>query len=137
LAYESDEEEDDESFKKLKSFGEKDILLAAHPESVSRNFDEIASLSKVVRNAKNQIIDPLHRMDPYLSKFEKARVLGVRTLQLQSGSQPFVKLAKPIMDSTLIAQMELDQKVLPFIIQRPDPNGGFEYWEVRDLEIIC
>jgi len=32
-----------------------------------------------------------------------------------------------------IAQLEFKQKKLPFIIRRPLPNGGSEYWNVHDL----
>ena len=32
--------------------------------------------------------------------------------------------------------LELEKKVIPFIIERPIPNGTFEYWKLRDLEII-
>ena len=35
-----------------------------------------------------------------------------------------------------IAQMELDQKKLPFIIRRPIPGGGSEYWRLKDLSVL-
>ena len=35
-----------------------------------------------------------------------------------------------------IAEMELEQKKLPFIIRRPLPNGSSEYWRVSDLELM-
>jgi DNA-directed RNA polymerase subunit K/omega len=35
-----------------------------------------------------------------------------------------------------IARLELAQKKLPFIIQRPLPNGTFEYWRLSDLMIL-
>ena len=36
----------------------------------------------------------------------------------------------------LIAEKELNQKKIPFIIMRPLPNGKKEYWRLQDLEII-
>ena len=41
-----------------------------------------------------------------------------------------------MIDGYNIALLELEQKKIPFIIQRPMPNGGSEYWKVSDLEII-
>jgi hypothetical protein len=36
----------------------------------------------------------------------------------------------------LVAKLELEQKKIPFIIKRPLPNGGSEYWKLSDLEDI-
>ena len=41
-----------------------------------------------------------------------------------------------VIDGYLIALLELEQKKLPFIIKRPFPNGGVEYWNVSDLEFL-
>ena len=99
-------------------------------------YDEIQGLSKVTRNKYNQIIDKLHQTLPILSKYEKTKILGQRTKQLNSGAIPFIKIEKHIIDSYLIAEEELNQKKIPFIIQRPLPNGSFEYWHVKDLEVL-
>ena len=40
------------------------------------------------------------------------------------------------MDGYLIAVKELEEKILPFIVRRPMPNGGSEYWKLKDLELI-
>ena len=36
----------------------------------------------------------------------------------------------------IIASMELKEQKIPYIIRRPIPNGGSEYWKVSDLRII-
>ena len=36
-----------------------------------------------------------------------------------------------------MAELELAEKRIPFIIRRPLPNGGSEYWNVKDLENIA
>jgi DNA-directed RNA polymerase subunit K/omega len=41
------------------------------------------------------------------------------------------------MDGYVIAQKELEDKKIPFIIRRPLPNGGSEFWRLNDLQIIC
>ena len=47
-----------------------------------------------------------------------------------------IPVDKKIIDGYLIAQLELQQKVLPFIIRRPLPGGKSEYWRLADLELI-
>ena len=39
-------------------------------------------------------------------------------------------------DNYNIAEQEIREKKLPFIIKRPMPNGGCEYWKLEDLQII-
>ena len=111
-------------------------IVNFHPESVLHNYDEIEALCKVVRDKNNIVVDELHKTIPYLTKYEKTRIVGQRAKQINSGSTPFVKVPENIIDGYLIAQMELDQKSIPFIIRRPLPNGGSEYWNLKDLENI-
>ena len=71
-----------------------------------------------------------------LTKYEKTRVLGVRAKQINNGSAPFIELKENIIDGYLIAERELAEKKIPFIIRRPLPNRSSEYWRLEDLEII-
>ena len=90
-----------------------------------------------IRRIENDVInDPLHKTYPILSKYEKTRVIGLRVSQLNKGAQPFVTLNKVILDNVLIAEKELREKKIPFIIMRPIPNGISEYWNINDLEHI-
>ena len=107
-----------------------------HPEEVSINYDEVKSLCNVTRDRDGIIVDELHKSIPILTKYEYTNILGFRAKQINEGCKPFVNLEKEIMDGYLIAQIELKQKMLPFIIKRPIPNGGIEYWKLSDLEIL-
>ena len=60
----------------------------------------------------------------------------MRVKQLNSGTIPYITINEKIIDNYLIAQMELEQKKLPFIIQRPLPNNNFEYWKLQDLDLL-
>ena len=71
-----------------------------------------------------------------MTKYEKTRVLGQRAKQLNSGCKPYVNVSENIIDGYLIAEIELKEKKIPFIIRRPLPNGVCEYWKFRDLEQI-
>ena len=113
-----------------------DEILLLHPESKFHNYDEIAAAAVVTRNENNIIVDMLHTTIPMMTKYEKTKVIGQRTKQLDVGNPPFVRVDRPTLDNSIIAEQELQEKKLPFIIQRPLPNGGFEYWHVKDLEVF-
>jgi len=111
-------------------------LVNFHPESAVHNYDEILAMTKVVRDKFGIIVDDLHKTIPYLTKYEKARVLGLRAKQINSGASVFVKVPEKVIDGYLIAELELLEKRIPFIIRRPMPNGGSEYWSIKELENI-
>jgi DNA-directed RNA polymerase I, II, and III subunit RPABC2 len=71
-----------------------------------------------------------------LTKYEKTRILGQRAKQIDNGAKPFVKVPPNVIDGYHVALLELEQKKIPFIIKRPFPNGGVEYWHVSDLEML-
>jgi DNA-directed RNA polymerases I, II, and III subunit RPABC2 len=130
-----DDDDDDEIFDKI-DHSRDSIIQNHHPELKTLNYEEIETLCVVVRDNKGIIIDPLHKTLPILSRYEKARILGERAEQINSGAQPFIEVETSMIDGYLIAMKELEQKKIPFIIQRPLPNGGCEYWRLSDLEII-
>ncbi len=131
-----DESDDGDEFKKLENDISRDYLLSYHPELKQINYAELLSLSKITRNKNGVIIDPLHKTFPYLTKFERAKILGQRAKQINNGSSIFVKVTPNIIDGHTIALMELNQKKIPFIIKRPLPNGVSEYWKVSDLNML-
>ena len=138
---EEDEDEEDDNINYLQKFNNevnRNYILETHPECAIHNQTEIQMLSTIVRNDKNIIIDDLHRTLPFLTKFEKARILGQRAKQINSGSKPFIpsESYSNIIDGYKIAELELKQKLIPFIIRRPLTNGSSEYWKVSDLENI-
>jgi DNA-directed RNA polymerase I, II, and III subunit RPABC2 len=134
-----DEDDDENSEQYLQKFDQtinENYVLNYHPETVLHNYDEISAMTNVTRNSDGIIIDKLHRTIPYLTKYEKARILGQRAKQINAGAYPLVKVPENVIDGLIIAELELKQKRIPFIIRRPLPNGGSEYWKVKDLEDI-
>ena len=132
----SDEETDENYLQKFDIDINKNYLLEVHPECLHHNYDEIEALTVIVRDANNIIIDPLHRTIPFLTKYERARILGQRAKQINMGAQAFVEIPENVIDGIIVAELELKQKKIPFIIKRPLPNGACEYWNVNDLENI-
>ena len=137
--YEDDDEDDDGEMylKKFDREVNENYIVNNHPECMMQNYDEILAMTTVVRDDNNIIIDDLHMTNPFLTKYERARILGQRAKQIETGATPFVKVPENIIDSYLIAEMELQQGRIPFIIRRPLPNGGSEYWKISDLENIA
>jgi len=129
-----DEEPDDDYLQKMNDDVRKKVIEDFHPELKTINYEEVDALATVVRDKQNYIIDPLHRTLPILTRYEKARILGERARQINAGASPMIDVEPTLIDGYLIALKELEQKRIPFIIQRPLPNGTSEYWRVSDLE---
>jgi len=111
-------------------------IIDKHPESQINNYNEVIGLCKVVRDSTNTIIDDLHKTIPILTKYERTRIIGQRVKQLNIGANPFIPIGDNIIDNNIIAEIELKEKKIPFIIRRPLPNGTSEYWRLEDLEIL-
>lgn len=134
---EDEAEEDDNYLQKFDDEINRNYILDNHPECAIHNKTEISAMTQVVRDENGNIIDDLHRTLPFLTKYERARILGQRASQINAGAPPFVaNIPANILDGHLIAEMELELKSIPFIIRRPLPNGGCEYWRVKDLQNI-
>ena len=139
LQPDDDDEEEDNDPDYLQKFDDsikQQIITDFHPELKTHNYDEIDVLSKVVRDNMGTIIDPLHKTLPFLTKYEKTRVLGERATQLNAGAMAMIEVDAYMIDGYVIALKEFEQKKIPFIIKRPLPNGAVEYWKLEDLEVL-
>jgi len=63
---------------------------------------------------------------PLLTRFEKARIMGARALQLSLGAPPFIPIPKSARISLDISMEELEQRVIPITIRRVLPNGDYQ-----------
>ena len=141
LDYTADDDEEimedrDEYYQKIKHHVERSRIFEEHPELRKINHEEIEALCQVIRDAKGRIIDPLHTTLPFLTKYEKADILGKRAAQINEGAPLFIEVDPSIIDGSLIALKEFEERKIPFIIQRPLPNGAMEYWRLQDLEVL-
>jgi DNA-directed RNA polymerases I, II, and III subunit RPABC2 len=73
------------------------------------------------------------RTNPYLTKYEKARIIGIRAQQIASGSIPLVD-SKGLVSPISIALKELKERKIPFIIRRKLPNNTYEDWTIEELK---
>jgi len=133
----SDEESNaEEETDLIENYIEKDIFQNYHPQIKQINNQELQKMIKVKRNDDGIINDENHKTLPILTRYEKAKIIGLRAKQINSGSELFIKAPANIIDGITLATMELQQKKIPFIIRRPFPNGKNEYWDINDLDII-
>lgn len=61
-----------------------------------------------------------------LTRFEKARITGARSLQLSLGAPILTKIPQELTDTIMIAKYELEKKTLPISIRRILPNGLYQ-----------
>ena len=71
---------------------------------------------------------------PYITKFERARVLGTRALQISMNAPVMVELEGET-DPLQIALKELRQRKIPITVRRFLPDGSYEDWTVDELII--
>ena len=65
-----------------------------------------------------------------LTRFERARIISARALQLSLGAPPIIKTTSETITPYAVAKKEFEAKVLPFIVLRKYPSG-----EVKRVEI--
>ena len=112
-------------------------LYQQHPECNLDYMEQvIPKISLQVLPPGGDQADANHRTYPFLTNFERTKIIGLRANQISRGSVPFVSVPKHITDVRDIARLELEQKRLPYLIKRPLPNGTFEYWRLCDLLIL-
>ena len=137
--YDNIDLENNDSMEFLQKFTKEyktDYILSNHQESLNKNYNEIKKFINVTKDNNNNIIDAFHRTIPILTKYEKTKIIGIRLKQLNNGAKPYVTISDTILDNNIIVNMELAQKVLPFIVSRPLPNNTYEYWKLQDLELL-
>ncbi|XP_050291141.1 DNA-directed RNA polymerases II, IV and V subunit 6A-like [Quercus robur] len=68
----------------------------------------------------------------YMTKYERARILGTRALQISMNAPVMVELEGET-DPLEIAMKELRERKIPFTIRRYLPDGSYEDWGVDEL----
>jgi|GEM_PF-589140 DNA-directed RNA polymerase subunit K/omega len=100
-------------------------------QATTENKEEMQKKSSKVKATKKEskIIGP-----PWLTRFEKARILGARATQLAMGAPPLIEVPPNVKDPLEIAKLELEKGVLPLVIKRKLPNGETMY--IRAIELL-
>ena len=120
-----------ELFRKIREGGkvdltEKEIADIDKECEIIRNRETI---TKDLEHEPAEIIDKGGQIvtgPPTLTRFERARIMGARALQLSLGAPVFIEIPKNATSSLEIAMEELKQRVIPIVIRRTLPNGDYQ-----------
>lgn len=122
-----------ESYRKLIEKKDGDTPLTEEErESLEKKLDEMRSRDVVEKVADHEPVEiPCKDQKvtvgpPTLTRFEKARIMGARALQLSQGAPPFIPIPKTARTSLDISMEELEQRVIPITIRRVLPNGDHQ-----------
>ena len=120
-----------EYFRKVRECGREDIT--------EKEIAEIDKECEIIRNREIITKDLPHKKveitskdgqivigPPMLTRFEKARIMGARALQLSLGAPVFIEIPKNATTSLEIAMEELKQRMIPIVIKRTLPNGDYQ-----------
>lgn len=69
----------------------------------------------------------------FLTKFEKAKIIGIRSQMIANGARPCVNVPKDITSSLDIATLEFEQKKIPLLIRRKLTDNSVEDWRLEDF----
>jgi len=112
------------------------FLKQHHPECRLDYVEEVMQKLPLAVYPPDSGADPKHKGVPYLTLFEKTKIIGFRANQLAQGARPLVDLPEYMTDVLEIARLELEQKRLPYILKRPFPDGTYEYIRLADLLVL-
>lgn len=122
-----------ETYRKL--IDRKDLeepLTEKEQDSLEKRIKEIEEREVVEKIEEHEAIEiPCEKNKitigpPTLTRFEKARIMGARALQLSQGAPPFIPIPKTARISLDISMEELEQRVIPITIRRVLPNGDYQ-----------
>lgn len=110
------------------------VLLDQHPE-IWPDYEDTVLERLVIREAYPPT-GANHATYPFLTLYEKTKVLAQRGAELARGAPPFIEVPEYLTDVYEIAKAELEAKRLPYILKRPLPDGEYEYWRLADLMLL-
>ena len=102
--------------------GVEEIKKTTLPEDEIVTYDEVDfELREITYSGKQVLVGPNS-----LTRFERARITGARSLQLSLGAPSLISVPAEVKDSVSLATLELDAKALPISIRRVLPNGLYQ-----------
>mmetsp|Transcript_12162 Transcript_12162/g.20770 ORF Transcript_12162/g.20770 Transcript_12162/m.20770 type:complete len:97 (+) Transcript_12162:23-313(+) len=91
-------------------------------------------------NEESEVINPddatnvsRRKTSMYMTKYERARLLGTRALQISMNAPLAITDTQGLTDPLAIAELELKEKKIPLMVRRYLPDGSHEDWGVDEL----
>ena len=96
---------------------------------------EIEEENKIKEKSKKFNLKPINERETsrFLTKFERAKILGERAIQISNGAKVMVEVDKGVWDPMIIAEKELREKKINYVVRRYLPDGRYEDWDLNEL----
>ena len=130
----------DKAVEMYKKIYERDEISEKEQKDIDHACEIIKNRKIITEAADHEPVEIKNSTDaiatgpPTLTRFEKARIMGSRALQLSLGAPPFIDFSKNISTSLEIAMEELHQRVIPIVIRRTLPNGDYQNIPIEQFE---
>ena len=118
-------------FRKVRENGKED-LTEKEIAQIDKECDIIRDREIITKDLPHEQIEITSKDNqiligpPTLTRFEKARIMGARALQLSLGAPVFIEIPENATTSLEIAMQELKLRVIPIVIKRTLPNGDYQ-----------
>jgi DNA-directed RNA polymerase I, II, and III subunit RPABC2 len=128
-----------ELFRKVREAGNVDLTEKEIAE-IDKECEIIKNREIITKDLEHKPIEITGKGDqivtgpPTLTRFERARIMGARALQLSLGAPVFIEIPKNATSSLEIAMDELKQRVIPIVIKRTLPNGDYQHLSLDQFE---
>jgi len=125
-----------ELFRKVREGGKVDLTEKELAE-IDKECEIIRNREIITKNLEHkptEISGKIVTGPPTLTRFERARIMGARALQLSLGAPVFIEIPKNATSSLEIAMEELKQRVIPIVIKRTLPNGDYQHLPIDQFE---
>ncbi|VDO30469.1 unnamed protein product [Brugia timori] len=123
------EDEDYEGEMEADDFGDEEQMDDLDLEPAEDDTERIQVVEGSEKTASTERVTT-----PFMTKYERARILGTRALQIAMGAPVMVELEGET-DPLEIARKELKHQKIPLIVRRYLPDGSFEDWSVDELDV--
>ena len=101
-------------------------------EDAENNNEEDSDPLETEDKDDQEPVERARKTSKYMTKYERARILGTRALQISMNAPVMVELEGET-DPLEIAMKELRERKIPFTIRRYLPDGSYEDWGVDEL----
>ncbi len=118
-------------YRKVRENNRKDIPEKEIAE-IDKECEKIRNRAVITKDLQHEAVEITSENNlivtgpPTLTRFEKARIVGARALQLSLGAPIFIEIPKNAKTSLEIAMEELKQRILPIVIKRTLPNQDYQ-----------
>ncbi|KAI1828310.1 RNA polymerase Rpb6 [Xylaria intraflava] len=109
---------------------EENVVIAGDPSANANNTQKGQSANRTIKDKR--IPNEERTTTPYMTKYERARILGTRALQISMNAPVLVDLEGES-DPLQIAIKEMNEKKIPLIVRRYMPDGYYEDWTCEEL----